>query len=132
MATATQEPERCADDDEQQSHDEVEHALRGPRDAREQRRTQLEQRDAFAGHVLALVDEQLGRARRQLDLHPVPVCELDDAQHRLLVEVGFGQHELVRTLVLEQRREALERLRPSRVDTVAATSMPMPPRVARN
>ena len=49
------------DDDDHDADDEVEHALRHPVGAREDRRAQLEERHALPGHVLAALDQQLGR-----------------------------------------------------------------------
>ena len=88
--------------DEQRRHDEVERALRRPGHARQHRRPQLEERHALAGHVLALVDEELGRRRGELHLHAVAVRELHDIEDGLLVEVRLCEHELVRPLPLEQ------------------------------
>ena len=104
-----EEPERDPDDEEREGDDQVERALRRPLDPRQHRRPQLEQRHALARDVLALVDEQLGRGGGELDLHPVPVGELDDLEDGLLVEVRLGQHELVGPPVLEQHRQLLER-----------------------
>ncbi len=93
-----EQPERDPDHEERERDDQVERALRRPLDPRQHRRPQLEQRHALAGDVLALVDEELGRGRSELDLHPVPMGELDDLEDGLLVEVRLGEHELVRPL----------------------------------
>ena len=98
---------------------EVEDPLRRPLEPAQHRRPQLEQRDALAGDVLALVDEELGGRRGELHLDAVAVGELDDVEHGLLVEVRLGEHELVGTSLLEERRQPVERAseaRGARVD----------------
>ena len=67
-----------------------------PVGAGEHRRAQLEERHALAGHVLAALDQQLGRLRREPHLHARAVRRLDDLEHGLLVEVALVQDHLVR------------------------------------
>ena len=55
-------------------------ALHGPLRAGEDRRPQLEERHALARHVLAALDQQLGRPRRDAHLHAAAVRSLDDLE----------------------------------------------------
>ena len=68
IASGDDEPERRPEDDHDGRDDEVERAFRRPREPAQHRRAELEERHALAGHVLALVDEELGRRRGEL--HP--------------------------------------------------------------
>ena len=45
----------------------------------------------------------------ELDLDAVAVRQLDDLEHRLLVEMRLGEDQLVRTLLLEQHGQPVER-----------------------
>ena len=75
--------------------EEVEGPLRDPAPSRQDRRAQVEQQHALARRVLALLDEQLGRARGEPHLDARAVGALDDIEHRSLVEVGLGEDQLV-------------------------------------
>ena len=94
--------------------DDVEGPLHRPVEPREDGRSQLEERHALAGHVLALVHEQLGRVRREPHLHALPVRLLDDVEHRALVVGGLGEQQLVRSRRLEHDRERSSSEEPSR------------------
>ena len=88
---------------------EVEPALDDPVGADEDRRPQLEQRDALAGHVLAMpLDEELGRPRRDANLHAAAVRLLDDLDQLAVVEVGVGHDQLVDVVLGQHRRERRE------------------------
>ena len=102
-----QQPQRQSDEDDDPADDEVERPLHDPVRAGEDRRAQLEERDALAGHVLAPLHEQLGRPRRQPHLDAGPMRDLDDLEHGLLVEVALVQDHLVRTVALDPAREQL-------------------------
>ncbi len=66
-----------------------------PGEAAEDRRSQLEQRQPLTGDVLALVDEELGRGRRELDLHAEAVGPLHDVEDGSLVQVPLREEQLV-------------------------------------
>ena len=89
----------------ERADEEVEAALHRPVPAGQDRRAQLEERRALAGHVLAPLDEELGRVGREPHLDPRAVRLLDDLEHRPLVEVGFREDHLVRPHLIEHERE---------------------------
>ena len=117
-----QQPQRQPDEDDDPADDEVERALHGPVGAGQDRRAQLEERNALAGHVLAALHEQLGRPRRQPDLHSGPVRDLDDLEHGLLVEVALVQDHFVRAVPLDPARELIAPARHERADELVGKS----------
>ena len=68
--------------------DDVERALDRPVGAGEDRRPQLEERDRLARHVLAALDQELRRPRRDAHLHAAPVRLLDDLEQLRLAEAA--------------------------------------------
>ncbi len=61
----------------------------------------------MAGHVLAALDEQLGRVGSQANFDPLPMRLLDHLEHGALVEVPLCEDHLVGTDVLEDARQLL-------------------------
>ena len=98
-------PHREADDDHEHAPDEVEATLHRPVPSGQHGRTELEERRALTGHVLAALHEQLGRVGRETHLDPLPVRLLDDLEHRSLVEVGLREDDLVGAHLVEDERE---------------------------
>src|SRR5439155_9542155 len=86
--TGDRKPERRAGDDDEARYDEVEAALQRPFRSRERRGAQLEQRRAFAGNVFRPLQEQLGRARRDLDLGTETMGLLDELEQLALGETA--------------------------------------------
>ena len=87
------------------AHDEVEASLHRPVPARQDRRAKLEERRPLARHVLATLNEELGRVGREPHLDPLTVGLLDDLEDRSLVEVGLREDHLVRPHLIEHERE---------------------------
>ena len=65
----------------------------------------------WPGHVLAALDQQLGRARRDAHLHAATMRRLDDLEQPALVEPGVGDDDLVERLVVRARARARARAR---------------------
>ena len=98
-------PERQADHDHEDAQNEVERALDRPFPAGQHGRAELEERRALSRHVLAPLDEQLGRVGREPDLDSLAVRLLDDLEDGALVEVGLREDDLVGTRLVEDERE---------------------------
>ena len=60
----------------------------------------------WPGHVLAALDEELGRVGREPHLDPLPVRLLDDLEDGPLVEVGLREDHLVGAHVARARAGA--------------------------
>ena len=104
-----QQPDRHSDDGDERADDQVEPALDDPVGACEDRRPELEERNALPGHVLAPpLDQQLGRARGDPDLHTAPVGLLDDLDELPVVEVGVGHDQLVHVALRQHGRQRRE------------------------
>ena len=69
----------------------------------EDRRAQLEQRHALPRDVLAALDQQLGRPRRDPHLHAAAVRRFDDLQQPLLGQAAVRDEKLVERLAREHR-----------------------------
>ena len=90
MATAMSSQSGSPIDDDEHAHDEVEPALHRPVPPGQHGRPELEERRALSRHVLAALDEELGRVGREPHLDSLAVRLLDDLEHRPLVEVGLA------------------------------------------
>ena len=103
-----EQPERQPGDPDGSRHHEVERSLDGPVRTRQHRRPQLEQGHALARHVLALLDEKLGRARSEPDLDATAVRRLHHLEHPALVEITLAQDQLVQRHALENGGKLVE------------------------
>ena len=110
IASRDQEPERQPDEHDDEADAEVERLLHRPVGTGEHGRLQLEERHALAGHVLAALQQQLRRLRRDSHAHAVAVGRLDEVEHRLLVHTALTEDDLVRPHLFEP---SLERAVPS-------------------
>ena len=104
-ASGDEQPERQPDHDDEDAHEEVETSLHRPLPARQDRRAELEERRALARHVLAPLNEELGRVGRETHFDPLAMCLLDDLENRSLVEVGLREDHLVGPHLIEHERE---------------------------
>ena len=118
IAAGDQQPERQPDDDDERRHDEVEHALRRPVDAREDRRAQLEERDRLPGDVLGALREDLGGRRRDAHLHAALVRLLDELDELVVGHVAAVHDQLVDGCFREHARQVVERAEPRERDPV--------------
>ena len=113
-----QEPEREANDDDDEADDEIERLLHDPVRPGEHRRAQLEERHPLAGNVLAALQQQLGRLRCDPHFHAGAMRRLDDLQHGRLFEValvedhlvGPGQRDALRQFLLAVGRQDVDEL----------------------
>ena len=90
-----QKPQREPDEQDRERDDDVEDPLHGPLGTGEDRRAKLEERQALARNVLAPLDQELGRARRDPHLHPSAVRGLGDLEQALVGQARVGDDQLV-------------------------------------
>ena len=96
------EPQGRTGDDDQHADEQVERALRRPVRAGEDRRAQLEERNALPRHVLAALDQKLRGARRHPHLDAPAVRSLHDLEQPGLVDPRIGHDQLVERAVRQR------------------------------